>query len=201
MLVDANMPSFFWPLAAQAAVHTKNHLPHSALPSDTTPFEQWFKKKSDLSHLCPFGALVTAQKTNSDELNKVVERGEEGQFVGYARDAKGYLIWFPHSKTVRTHRDIRFHGFPTSLPAPPLSEILWDDIPRDLEPRFQDSSEQIAIQPERMGSSGPSCNDDGTTMNEHLSGVNELDNNSSNGSSRDIPMKVDDPPPAPRCST
>jgi hypothetical protein len=29
-----------------------------------------------------------------------------------------------------------FHGFPSFLPAPALSEMLWNDIPYDLEPRF-----------------------------------------------------------------
>ncbi|KAJ7770852.1 hypothetical protein DFH07DRAFT_680884, partial [Mycena maculata] len=54
------------------------------------PFECWFQRKPDLSHLRLFGALVTSRKTNSDVLNKVVPRGEEGRFVGYAKDSKGY---------------------------------------------------------------------------------------------------------------
>jgi hypothetical protein len=138
MLVDAGLPHFFWPLAAQAAVHIKNRVPHSSLPPDTTPFELWFNKKPDLSHLRPFGALVVCRKTNSDDLNKVTERGEDGVFMGYARDAKGYLVWFPSAKAIRTRRDIVFHGFPTPKDAPPLSQILWDEIPYDLEPRFRD---------------------------------------------------------------
>ncbi|KAJ3816197.1 hypothetical protein F5880DRAFT_1439864, partial [Lentinula raphanica] len=90
MLVDGKLSHWFWPLSTQAAVHIKNRVPHSALPRDTTPFQRWLRKRADLSHLRPFGALVTARKTNSDSLNKAVERGEEGRFVGYARDAKGY---------------------------------------------------------------------------------------------------------------
>ncbi|KAJ6491547.1 hypothetical protein DFH09DRAFT_850122, partial [Mycena vulgaris] len=54
------------------------------------PFEGLFKKKPDLSHLRPFGALVMTRKSNSDNLNKITTRGEEGRFVGYARDSKGY---------------------------------------------------------------------------------------------------------------
>ncbi|KAJ7927691.1 copia protein, partial [Mycena leptocephala] len=104
MLVDSGLSSWFWPLAAQAGVHVKNRVPHASLDRDTTPFQHWFRKRPDLSHLRPFGALVTSRKTNSDELNKVTSRGEEGRFVGYARDSKGYLIWFPHSRSIRPRR-------------------------------------------------------------------------------------------------
>jgi hypothetical protein len=146
MLVDSGLSSWFWPLAAQAGVHIKNRVPHASLDPDKTPFECWFRRKADLSHLRPFGALVTARKTNSDNLNKVVPRGEEGRFVGYARDSKGYLVWFPHSKSIRSRRDVEFHGFPDFLPSPALSDILWDDIPADLEPRFRDGVERIVLE-------------------------------------------------------
>ncbi|KAJ6467033.1 hypothetical protein DFH09DRAFT_807866, partial [Mycena vulgaris] len=58
MLVDSGLSSWFWPLAAQAGVHIKNCVPHASLP-DMSPFEGLFKRKPDLSHLRPFGALVT----------------------------------------------------------------------------------------------------------------------------------------------
>jgi len=100
MLVNSGLSFWFWPLAAQAAVHIKNRVLHFSLPPNTTPFEGWFKRKPDLSHLRPFGALVTVRKTNSDQLIKIAPRGEEGRFVGYAHDAKGYLVWFPVSKII-----------------------------------------------------------------------------------------------------
>lgn len=139
MLVDGNLSHWFWPLSAQAGVHIKNRIPHSALPSDKTPFEGIMKKRADLSHIRPFGSLVTSRKTNSDSLNKVTERGEEGRFVGYARDTKGYLIYFPHSRAIRVRRDVVFHGFPVTLPTPPPSEFLWDDIPFESERRERDA--------------------------------------------------------------
>ena len=43
MLVDCNLPHWFWPLAAQACVHIKNRVPHSAVPADRTPFECFLK--------------------------------------------------------------------------------------------------------------------------------------------------------------
>jgi len=100
MLVDGSLSFWFRPLAAQAAIHIKNCVPRTSLPPNTTPFEGWFKQKPDFSHLRPFGALITARKTNSDQLTKIAPQGEEGHFVGYVHDAKGYLIWFPDSRII-----------------------------------------------------------------------------------------------------
>jgi len=155
ILVDSGLTFWFWPLSAHTATHIKNHVPHSSLESKETPFEGWFKHKPDLSHLRPFGALVTARKSNSDQLTKIAPRGEEGCFVGYAHDARGYLIWFPDSRTICPHRDVEFHGFPVSLPSPPISDILWDDIPMDVEPHFHDNEDRIILE------------QDSTTAKEH----------------------------------
>jgi hypothetical protein len=81
-----------------------------------------------------------------DNLNKATPRGEEGKFVRYARDSKGYLVWFPDSKSIHSHCDVEFHGFPDFLPSPALSEILWHDIPADLELCFHDGAERIVLE-------------------------------------------------------
>ncbi len=143
MLIDANLADFFWPLAAQAATHILNRLPTAALPPDTTPFHLWWKKPPDLSHLRIFGTRVVSRKTNADSLNKITARGEQGIFVGYATDAKGYLIWFPESRTVRARRDVTFLE-PVVLPSPnPVgSSPLWDDVFSDLEKRFVDPAQR-----------------------------------------------------------
>jgi hypothetical protein len=129
MLIDANVADWFWPMAAQAAVHIKNRVPHSSIPRSMTPFTILFDKKPDLSHLRRFGCLVTSHKLNSDDLNKVEPRGEEGVFMGYAKDARGYLIWFPHRHGILVRRDLTFHDLPIPPKPIPLDRSpLWDDI-------------------------------------------------------------------------
>ena len=103
MLLDGDLPDYFWPLAAACGIHIKNHVPHSVLPTHSTPFTLWMKKKPDLSHLHPFGCHITSRRVNSDSLNKVELQGEAGHFVRYARDSKGYLIWFPHTRSILPH--------------------------------------------------------------------------------------------------
>ena len=109
LLLDGDIADYFWPFAAQSAVHIKVRVPHSAINPDKTPFELIMGKKPDLSHLRPFGCVVTARRLNLDSLAKFQPRGEEGRFMGYARDSKGYLIWFPSSRSVLVCRDEIFH--------------------------------------------------------------------------------------------
>lgn len=94
MLIDADLSNWFWPFAIQAAVHIKNRIPHSALPPHQTPFEFWHRHKPNLSHLRLFGVPCTVRIISND-LSKFQPRGEAGRFLGYAKDAKGYLIWVP----------------------------------------------------------------------------------------------------------
>ena len=43
MLLNGDLPDYFWPLAAACGVHIKNCVPHSMLPTHSTPFMLWMK--------------------------------------------------------------------------------------------------------------------------------------------------------------
>jgi hypothetical protein len=135
MLIDADLSDWFWPFAIQAAVHIKNRVPHSSLPTHKTPFEFWHRYKPNLSHLRPFGVHCTSRITPSNALLKFDPRGEPGRFLGYAKDAKGYLVWVPSPSgrggSLKTRRDVTFHDLPTPAPVPSVHDDLtplWDDI-------------------------------------------------------------------------
>lgn len=143
MLVDANLPDYFWPLAIQTANHILNRLPTSALPPDTTPFHLWMNKPPDLSHLRIFGSRVIARKPNAEKLPKTAARGELGRFVGYATDAKGYLIWMVDRRVVRVRRDVQFlDPVDTSSEIPATRSTMWDDVFADLERRFMEPAQR-----------------------------------------------------------
>jgi len=137
MLIDADLSSWFWPYAIQTAVHIKNRVPHSNLPPHTTPFEFWYHRKPNLSYMCPFGTHCTSRILPTPD-SKFDPRGESARFLGYAKDAKGYILWVPGSPgrpgSVKTRRNVSFHGFPT-----PIGEIdtspLWNDIASDQIPK------------------------------------------------------------------
>jgi len=134
LLIDADLSDWFWPFAIQTAVHIKNRVPHSSLPPHKTPFELWYGYKPNLSHIRPFGSHCTA-RIISNTLSKFDPRGEPGRLLGYAKDAKGYLIWVPgpHGRggVVKTRRDVIFHDFPSAPSSPTTHDDfspLWDDV-------------------------------------------------------------------------
>lgn len=140
MLIEADMSDWFWPFAILCAIHIKCRVPHSALPPDTTPFHLIFHDAPDISYFRTFGCHVTARKTNAENLPKFEARGETGRFVGYAPDAKGYLIWFPQHHSVRVRRDVIFHDhipMKSTTPVPDRSP-LWRDVLMETESRFLD---------------------------------------------------------------
>ena len=135
VLIDANLSDFFWPLAIQAACHMLNRLHTSGLPAGITPHHLWWGKPPDLSHLRVFGTRVAAC-------------GEVGRFVGYATDAKGYLIWFPNTRSVQARRDVAFvEPFDDPAPVPAGTSSIWDDVFTELERRFLDASESTSPVP------------------------------------------------------
>jgi hypothetical protein len=128
MLLNANLRDFFWPFAVLAATHIKQRVPHASLPPNTTPFELWFNRRPNLSHLRPFGTICTA-RIITNHATKFQPRGESGRFLGYAKDAKGYLIWV--NGTLKVRRDVVFHDFPTPQPSPLVPSHyrpLWDHV-------------------------------------------------------------------------
>lgn len=111
MLLDADLSSWFWPFAVQTAVHIRNRLPHKSLPDSITPYQRWFNSRPNISYFRPFGAHCTARILT--HTSKFDPRGELGRFLGYARNAKGYLFWHVASRSVKVRRDLVFHGPPT----------------------------------------------------------------------------------------
>lgn len=145
MLIEADLSDWFWPFAILCAIHIKCRVPHSALPPDTTPFHYLFHEKPDISYFRVFGCHVTCRLTNADMLGKFEPRGETGRFVGYAPDAKGYLIWFPQHHAVRVRRDVTFHDHIPMKSDKPVDERspLWKDVLMETESRFLDRETTI----------------------------------------------------------
>lgn len=129
LLIDAALSEWFWPFAIQAATHIKNRVPHSSLPTNISPFQLWYNYKPNLSHLRIFGAPCTSRLL-STPATKFSPRGESGRHLGYAKDARGYLIWVPgpngHGGSVKIRRDVTFHD---PSPAKDVLPRLDDDIP------------------------------------------------------------------------
>ena len=58
MLSHAGLPDSYWAEAVATAAYVKNRLPTVAIKEDKTPYERWYGRKSNISHLRVFGCMA-----------------------------------------------------------------------------------------------------------------------------------------------
>jgi len=93
MLYEAQLPSSLWGEALATQIHVWNRLPTSSLKG-MTPYEAWFKRKRDVSHLRVWGCLayVFIQK---DKRRSLQPHMEKCVFMGYPSGYKGWKFYNP----------------------------------------------------------------------------------------------------------
>ncbi|XP_055604574.1 uncharacterized protein LOC129752819 [Uranotaenia lowii] len=100
-----------------------------------TPEEAWSRKKSVLKNLRVFGCKAMYQ-TPKQLRQKYDPKSEEGIFVGYPMNSKGYRIYNPITKQIVVSRQVIFvnEGKPAkSIPEEPaveLTELFYNMTPR-----------------------------------------------------------------------
>ena len=101
MLHATGLPLNFWEYAAVTAVYLLNRSPTKAL-TDATSYEAWRGDKPDLSYLRVFGccAYMHVDKTKRSKLQP---RSTPVIIVGYAPEAKGWLVCDPVGGGKKTH--------------------------------------------------------------------------------------------------
>jgi hypothetical protein len=62
---------------------------HLRPQSDKTPYELWFGRPASIKHFRVFGSKCYI-KNNDENLGKYDDRADEGIFLGYATNSKGY---------------------------------------------------------------------------------------------------------------
>ena len=132
MLYHAKLPLSFWAEAVSTAVYIRNRSPTTSLVNKT-PFECWFQKKPDVSHMRVFGSLCYVHIPDSQR-RKLDAKSYKGIFVGYPEGTKGYKIYnLTSGKFVKTRNvmfdENHFHTFDT--PIPKVDEIIDIILPDD----------------------------------------------------------------------
>jgi hypothetical protein len=77
------------------AIHTAVHIlnkAHLRPHSDKTPYELWFGRPASIKHFKVFGSTCYI-KNNDENIGKYDDRGDEGIFLGYATNSKGYRCY------------------------------------------------------------------------------------------------------------
>jgi hypothetical protein len=103
----------------------KSHLrPHS----DKTPYELWFGRPALIKHFKVFGSKCYT-KNNDENIGKYDDRDDEGIFLGYATNSKGYKYY-----------NKRLHKLVDCIDIKVDEEILVRNV-SSVEPRTKDTIE------------------------------------------------------------
>jgi FtsZ-binding cell division protein ZapB len=91
MMKEKDISQSFWVEAIHTAVHILNKA-HLRPNSDKTPYHLWFGRPATIKHFKVFGSKCYI-KNNDENLGKYDDRADEGIFLGYAADSKGYRCY------------------------------------------------------------------------------------------------------------
>jgi hypothetical protein len=91
MLLDSNLPKYFWVEAVIAAAYLINRCPTRALADNTVPEEMWYGTKPNYRKLKVFGCIAYVCKPKMQINSKFDTRSKKCVLLGYADN--GYRLW------------------------------------------------------------------------------------------------------------
>lgn len=117
LLIQAGLPPSFWAYAVTYAARLRNSLPTKV--SNTTPYEQMFKKKPDLSMLHTFGCEAWAHIPKQHR-GKFTAKAHRCIFLGFADNHEAFLLRRTSDGKLLTSRDVNFREniFPSKIQGP-----------------------------------------------------------------------------------
>ena len=107
MLTATNQPRELWAEASNCAIYLRNRAIGKALPNKT-PYEAWFGRKPNLSHLRMFGCTAYMHIPH-DERAKFSPKARKCIFVGYCVYQKGFRLWDPVQRKFFVSRNVIFN--------------------------------------------------------------------------------------------
>jgi hypothetical protein len=105
ILADTKLDKVLWMEIAATVVYLKNRSPTTSLEGKT-PYEAWFGRKPNLSHLRIVGTIAYIH-IPKERRRKMDFHSHEGRLVGYG-GTNQYRVWDPIRKDVITSRDVVF---------------------------------------------------------------------------------------------
>ena len=91
MMNEMNISQTYQVEAIHIAVHILNKV-HLRPNSDKTPYELWFRRLASIKHFKVFGSKCYI-KNNDEHIGKYDDRDDEGIFLGYVANSKGYAFY------------------------------------------------------------------------------------------------------------
>ena len=108
MISFARLPDSYWGEAVSTAVYIRNRVPTRAFREKVSPYEKWYNRRPDLSHLRVFGCVAYAHIPDCQR-NKLSKKAEKFRLVGYSLTSKGYRLLDEKTTKVVISRDVVFN--------------------------------------------------------------------------------------------
>nr|GFB16933.1 hypothetical protein [Tanacetum cinerariifolium] len=106
MLADSKLPTTFWAEAVNTTCYVQNRV-LVVKPYNKTFYELFRGRTPALSFMRPFGCHVTILNT-LDHLGKFDGKFDDGFFVGYSLNSKGFKVYNLRTRKVEENLHIRF---------------------------------------------------------------------------------------------
>jgi Reverse transcriptase (RNA-dependent DNA polymerase)/gag-polypeptide of LTR copia-type/Integrase core domain/GAG-pre-integrase domain len=126
------LPEFLWEYAVSHASYLRNRVSTKRIKGQT-PYERWFKKKPNVSHLREFGAPVWVLLQGQKVPRKMETKSRRRTFVGYDDGSKSIKYYNAETRKVLISRNIRFLTL-TNDETSPEPMVLLPDAPCEGEP-------------------------------------------------------------------
>ena len=106
IVTHAGLKKSFWAEAVATPNYLKNRMPTKTL-GKKTPYELWYERKPDISHLKGFGCIAHVHVPDVHR-RKFDDKSEKMRFMGYSKGGRGYRLLNEETMQVTYRRDVRF---------------------------------------------------------------------------------------------
>jgi hypothetical protein len=150
LLYGPSLPARFWSAALLHAVYLHNCLVHSA--TERIPYEGWYGRKPDVTHLKMFGSRVCVKRTGSRRC--MLDRHDfTGIFLGYTATNQNIIYLNLDSGIVKScHHAVFNEAWYLQQTCPPAAQLLYD---LGLEANSECTSHDGPLPPTPAGSITP----------------------------------------------
>ena len=153
LLIQSDLPKALWNHAVRTAAYIRNRSYNMRLNS--TPYQLFTNRRPNIKNMHPFGTNCYAYKQN---LKKLDEKADLGQFVGYDYNSPAYLIYFAKRHVIKKVRCVDFMDGQEDEEEMSLPIITRKDSTCDQNECQEKPNEETAHQPSVIYHPEPSNN-------------------------------------------
>ena len=129
MLCDKNLPKYFWAETINTACHILNSLHKTHLKK--TPYELYKGRKPNIGNFHVFSSTCYIFNNGKEALGKFDAKSDEGIFLGYSSQSKGYRVF--NKRTLVVEETIQVIIDDINVEIPKLKEDCENEVTQNLK--------------------------------------------------------------------